>query len=441
MAAAATPNTASNPLAALGGSARVPDDSGSGSGTGSGDSGAPSFNSALAAAQSGQSSQSNSGNAAQAGSNASSATAACPGQSDGGASDPSNAAATVLGNVGPASPTTTAAKVAAKGIAARAATNPGAAKMTKVALPAVPGAALEQTADADDSLAASNMPVQSAARDSESADDAVSAKDASTDVSTAAPAIAASTLSASMAQSLAGLVHQLLAKDSPAESAPVATASSEADAAVASIAGAGTMAARTALAAASLAELVLTKSDPDSDSGADPGDAITAADPSGQGAASAAALAVAAGTQSPATTAIPERVITVPVQSSQWPQALGTEIRWLTGQNIQSAVLRLSPDHLGPVQVNINVNASHVSVSFDAAHPDTRAALEQAMPRLRDMLSGAGLTLGEATVQQQSRQASQNPNPAARSLLSAADTDAQPASAVRWSSGLVDEYA
>jgi flagellar hook-length control protein FliK len=185
----------------------------------------------------------------------------------------------------------------------------------------------------------------------------------------------------------------------------------------------------------------LAKSSLDSDSSADPEDASAAVDSSGQSAASAGAMAVAAATQPTGAAVIPERVIAVPVQSSQWPQALGTEIRWLTSQNIQSAVLRLSPDHLGPVQVNISVNASHVSVSFGATHPDTRAALEQAMPKLRDMLSGAGLTLGEATVQHQARQASQNPNSAARRLLGGADTDAQPASAVTWRSGLVDEYA
>jgi flagellar hook-length control protein FliK len=274
----------------------------------------------------------------------------------------------------------------------------------------------------------------------------VTTSGAEPDTSASTLAATTPTVSDSVAQALAGLVHQLLAKDSRTEAAPAlstAGTTNTADAGattLVTLSGASVTAARTAVAV-SLAQAVLAKSALDSDSSTDADNALGPADASGQGAASAAALAVASAAQAPVVAAIPERVITVPVQSSQWPQALGTEIRWLTSQNIQSAVLRLSPEHLGPVQVNISVNASHVSVSFGAAHPDTRAALEQAMPRLRDMLSGAGLTLGEATVQQQSRQASQNSNPAARSLLGGADTDAQPASAVTWRSGLVDEYA
>jgi flagellar hook-length control protein FliK len=337
---------------------------------------------------------------------------------------------------------TNAGTSAPKTIAARAASGPGAAKSKATALPVVATPATEPAIDASDLQSLSDAPGQSEARSEVASDEAVSAKGSDSDPSTSTPAAASATVPESIAQALAGLVHQLLVKDSRTESASVSNSAVTADAtALATVAGVSAGVARTAVAAASVAQLLLGKSSLDSDASADPDDGIAAADSSAPGAASAAALAVAAATQPAAATAIPERVITVPVQSSQWPQALGTEIRWLTSQNIQSAVLRLSPDHLGPVQVNISVNASHVSVSFGAAHPDTRAALEQAMPRLRDMLSGAGLTLGEATVQQQSRQASQNSNPAARSLLTGADTDAQPASAVMWRSGLVDEYA
>jgi len=436
MATAAPTSSASNPLAALGGSARMPDDGSSG--VGSSDTGPPSFNSALAAAQSSQPSQGNSGNATQATNSSAGAPPGSPDASNAGASEASTPA-TVATNSG----STAWGKVAQKGIAARAASTAGAAKSNSTALPTLTPAVTEQTADSSDLQAASDARDPALARDDASTDDTVTGKSLVTDASSSTPAGAAATVSDSVAQALAGLVHQLLAKDTRT-AAPVADATGSADAAttaLATIAGANTSAARTAVAAASLAQLVLAKSSLEEDSSTDSDAATGAVDSSGQGAASAAALAVAAGTQPPAAAAIPERTISVPVQSSQWPQALGTEIRWLTSQNIQSAVLRLSPDHLGPVQVNISVNASHVSVSFGAAHPDTRAALEQAMPRLRDMLSGAGLTLGEATVQQQSRQASQNPNPAARSLLGGADTDAQPASALTWKSGLVDEYA
>lgn len=438
MATAASPNSASNPLSALGGNARAPDDGGSSSGSGSSAAGIPSFNSAMAAAQSSRPSQGSSGSGTPGGSSSSSVGATSSDPSDE-SSDASTAA-----NV----PTSVAAppsgKPSARSVAARAMNSPGAAKAKTSAL-LRPVSAAEQIADSDESLAVSD------ARDVASApsgaategSDAEIAKSAVTEAPASTPLNATPIVSDSVAQALAGLVHQLLAKDSRTEAQPAANvpvAADGADIALATLSSAAATVAKTAVGAGA-ALTGLGKLIPDNDPTTDSDDVTGASDAPAQGAVSAAALAVAAGTQPPAATGMPERVITVPVQSSQWPQALATEIRWLTGQNIQSAVLRLSPDHLGPVQVNISVNASHVSVSFGAAHPDTRAALEQAMPRLRDMLSGAGLTLGEATVQQQSRQASQNSHPAARGLLNGADTDAQPAAAVTWRAGLVDEYA
>jgi flagellar hook-length control protein FliK len=64
----------------------------------------------------------------------------------------------------------------------------------------------------------------------------------------------------------------------------------------------------------------------------------------------------------------------------------------------QSASLTLNPPDLGPLQVVLNVTNSHADATFVAAQPEVRQALEAAMPRLRDMLSDAGIQLGQATV-------------------------------------------
>jgi flagellar hook-length control protein FliK len=94
--------------------------------------------------------------------------------------------------------------------------------------------------------------------------------------------------------------------------------------------------------------------------------------------------------------------INAPVGSPAFNDELGGKITWLASQGIQSASVQLSPEHLGPVSVHISIQAGSASVSFNAAHADTRAALEQALPRLREMFATNGLTLSDANVSHQS---------------------------------------
>lgn len=59
--------------------------------------------------------------------------------------------------------------------------------------------------------------------------------------------------------------------------------------------------------------------------------------------------------------------------------------------------LRLDPPELGRVNVRISMQGEEVKVVFTAAGAG-RDALELALPRLREMFEGAGLSLGEASV-------------------------------------------
>jgi flagellar hook-length control protein FliK len=119
---------------------------------------------------------------------------------------------------------------------------------------------------------------------------------------------------------------------------------------------------------------------------------------------------------------------------------MAAQVLILSGDKVRAATLRLTPEHLGPVEVRIDMQDSSVNVNFTAAHAETRSALEQAMPQLRSVLAGAGLTLGQATVQQQARHASQNPQPVLRGTGSVDDAMDAPVPAWR-ALGLVDEYA
>jgi flagellar hook-length control protein FliK len=139
-------------------------------------------------------------------------------------------------------------------------------------------------------------------------------------------------------------------------------------------------------------------------------------------------------------TPVVEATISVPVASGAWPHAVAAQVHWLVNNDVQSATLRLSPEHLGPVEVQIDVRHSQVNVNFSAAHAETRVALEQTVPRLREIFASGGLTLGEATVQQDPRPGSQPNALPVRSALAHAQTVEPVAVAAAHALGLVDEY-
>jgi flagellar hook-length control protein FliK len=88
-----------------------------------------------------------------------------------------------------------------------------------------------------------------------------------------------------------------------------------------------------------------------------------------------------------------------PVGTQAWTDELGTRLTILAERGGQhSASIRLSPEHLGPLEVRISVRDDQASVWFGAAHADTRAAIEQALPRLRELFASQGLSLADAGV-------------------------------------------
>jgi flagellar hook-length control protein FliK len=137
--------------------------------------------------------------------------------------------------------------------------------------------------------------------------------------------------------------------------------------------------------------------------------------------------------------------VSAPVGTPAFNDELGGKITWMANQGVQSASLQLSPEHLGPVAVHISVQDGSASVAFNANHADARAALEQALPRLREMFATQGLTLTDASVSQQSpRGQSQKQAVAAIGAIGGASSDEQtsPLAAVASTRlGLVDTYA
>jgi flagellar hook-length control protein FliK len=105
---------------------------------------------------------------------------------------------------------------------------------------------------------------------------------------------------------------------------------------------------------------------------------------------------VNAAAQGPATAAADK--LTPTVGSPAWDSALGNKMVWMSNNGQQTATLTLNPRDLGPMQVVINVNKTQADATFIAANPEVKAALEAAMPKLREMMDQAGIQLGQASV-------------------------------------------
>ena len=143
-----------------------------------------------------------------------------------------------------------------------------------------------------------------------------------------------------------------------------------------------------------------------------------------------------------------------PVGQRGWSEEVGNRLTWMIGRGESKAELVLTPPSLGKVEVSINLTGEQATAHFVAASRDARDALEQAMPRLRELMQQAGISLGDTQVgtRQGNQGQSADDSPARRGSRTIAgnssgdisDAGAISAGTTRWtggSNGLVDTFA
>lgn len=104
--------------------------------------------------------------------------------------------------------------------------------------------------------------------------------------------------------------------------------------------------------------------------------------------------------------AAPPRFFTLQTPAGQpgWDVEVGNRIRWMVGQNNSGLELRINPPELGSIEVKLATEGERTNVTFFAANPAAREALEAALPRLREMFADSGMQLANADVSDQSLQ-------------------------------------
>src|SRR5206468_7944847 len=86
------------------------------------------------------------------------------------------------------------------------------------------------------------------------------------------------------------------------------------------------------------------------------------------------------------------------VGTEAWENQVGQKVVYMVGSEEQTASLTLNPPDLGPMQVVLSVSNDQASVTFSSNQQEVRQALEDALPRLREMMSENGISLGNASV-------------------------------------------
>jgi flagellar hook-length control protein FliK len=115
-----------------------------------------------------------------------------------------------------------------------------------------------------------------------------------------------------------------------------------------------------------------------------------------------------AASQMAAPNASQDLMVNTPVGNNRWNEDLGQKITWMAGHGSQSAELQLNPPDLGPLHVVLNVSGDQATALFTSPHAAVREAVQQALPKLRDMLADNGIMLGNASVSDQGRQGAQS---------------------------------
>lgn len=132
---------------------------------------------------------------------------------------------------------------------------------------------------------------------------------------------------------------------------------------------------------------------------ATPTDAANAGDPTPATPAWLGAAAPVSATSHASATSAPPPALAMPADpNAGFDDGLGTHVTWMAAHGVGEARIRINPDHLGTIDLVLNIDGQRISAEFQSTHADVRQALEGGLSRLRDQLAQHGLQLVQAQV-------------------------------------------
>lgn len=132
------------------------------------------------------------------------------------------------------------------------------------------------------------------------------------------------------------------------------------------------------------------------------------------------------------------------LSNPEWSDDFNQQIIWLGQQKINNAVIKLNPQEFGPIEISIKMLNEETSISIMTHTTQVRDLVEQALPRLREMMTDQGLNLSQVTIESNENQrqsAKQQYEPLLNEAVSVEEPVEETVSIVKTSKGIIDYFA
>lgn len=90
------------------------------------------------------------------------------------------------------------------------------------------------------------------------------------------------------------------------------------------------------------------------------------------------------------------------IRQEQVSDEVAERINMMMAKNLKYVDIRLDPPEMGRMHIRLNMGSDGAAVQFTVSNQQARDAIEQSLPRLREMFSQQGIQLADTSVQQQS---------------------------------------
>lgn len=137
--------------------------------------------------------------------------------------------------------------------------------------------------------------------------------------------------------------------------------------------------------------------------------------------------------------------IPVPINNPQWADQFSDHVVWLGQQSIKSALIKINPEDLGPIEISIKMVKDSASVTINSHSAHVCSIVDQSMSRLRDMMAYQGLDLAEVEINlsNDSQNANSQGNNSQQTIANNAEDEVllTPLSKKPINKGLIDYFA
>lgn len=99
---------------------------------------------------------------------------------------------------------------------------------------------------------------------------------------------------------------------------------------------------------------------------------------------------------------------TISINRRDFADAVKDKVMVMINQKIKQLEIRLDPPELGSMHVKLNLQNEQAAVNFVVQNQQAKEALEQNMDKLKDMLAQTGVDVGDANIEQQNKQTSED---------------------------------